>query len=193
MNDPNSQSSLLKTLSALDRGIVWFEAAVLSGGVLGMAVVSIANVVGRELLGNSLAFADEVNQAFMILITFVGIGFGVRRARHIRMSAFYDQLGGRVRKTLLVIISLVTAVLLLALAWFGFQYAQHVWRTGSVTPALRMPLYLVYLWVPVGFTLGAVQYLLAVWRNLTDADTWLSFTERDEYQAPGDSGATGAL
>lgn len=194
MNDTSSnRSPLLKALSVLDRGIVWFEAAVLSGGVLGMAAVSIANVVGRELLGNSLAFADEVNQAFMVLITFVGIGFGVRHARHIRMSALYDQLGGRVRKTLLVIISLVTAVLLLALAWFGFQYAQHVWRTGSVTPALRMPLYLVYLWVPVGFTLGAVQYLLAVWRNLTDADTWLSFTERDEYQAPGDSGTTGAL
>lgn len=194
MNDPSSnRSPLLKILTGLDRGIVWFEAAVLSGGVLAMAFVSIANVVGRELLGNSLVFADEVNQAFMVLITFVGIGFGVRHARHIRMSALYDQLGGRVRKTLLVIISLVTAALLLALAWFGLQYAHHVWRAGSVTPALRMPLYLVYLWVPVGFTLGAVQYLLAVWRNLTDADTWLSFTERDEYQAPGDSGTTGAL
>lgn len=194
MNDTSrNRSPVLKTLTALDKGIVWFEAAILSGGVLAMAVVSIANVVGRELLGNSLTFADEVNQAIMVLITFIGIGFGVRRARHIRMSALYDQLGGRVRKTILVIISLCTALLLLALAWFGLQYALHVWRMGSVTPALRMPLYLVYLWVPVGLTLGAIQYLLAVWRNLTDEDTWLSFTERDEYEAPGESGSTGAF
>jgi len=177
----------------LDRGIVWFEAAVLSGGVLAMAAVSIANVVGRELLGNSLAFADELNQAVMVLITFIGIGFGVRRARHIRMSALYDQLSGRARKILVVVISLATAMLLLALAWFAVQYALHVWQSGSVTPALRIPLYTIYLWVPVGFTLGAIQYLLAVWRNLTDDDTWLSFTERDEYEAPGDSGSTGAF
>lgn len=184
---------MLRALTAVDRVIVWFEAAVLSGGVLAMAAVSIANVVGRELLGSSLTFADEVNQAIMVMITFVGIGFGVRRARHIRMSALYDQLGGRARKILLVVISLGTAMLLLALAWFAVQYAMHVWRAGSVTPALRMPLYVVYCWAPVGFTLGAIQYLLAVWRNLTDDDIWLSFTERDEYQAPGDSGGTGAL
>lgn len=193
MNDQQIQSRALKALSAIDRGIVWFEAAILSGGVLAMAAVSIANVIGRELLGTSLAFADEVNQAIMVLITFIGIGFGVRRARHIRMSALYDQLGGRLRKGLLVIISLGTAVLLLALAWYGLQYALQIWRIGSVTPALRLPLYLVYFWVPVGFTLGAIQYLLAVWRNLADDDTWLSFTERDEYQAPGDSGSTGAF
>lgn len=187
------QSGALRVLSAIDRGIVWFEAGVLSLGVMGMALVSIANVIGRNLLGESLASADEINQALIVLVTFVGIGFGVRRARHIRMSALYDQATGRVRKGMIVIISGATAVLLLALAWFAAQYAFQVWQNGEVTPALRMPLYLVYVWVPVGFTLGAVQYLLAVWRNLTDTDVWLSFTERDEYQAPGESGSSEAL
>lgn len=193
MSDDQPRGGALRVLSLIDRGIVWFEAGVLSLGVMAMALVSIANVIGRNLLGESLTSADEINQALIVLITFVGIGFGVRRARHIRMSALYDQTGGRLRKTMIVVISFATAGLLLALAWFAIQYTASLWQTGTVTPALRMPLYLVYLWVPVGFTLGAIQYLLAAWRNLTDPETWLSFTERDEYKSSGEAGSSKAL
>lgn len=193
MSDDRPRGRILRVLSGIDRGVVWFEAGVLSVSIMLMAAVSIANVIGRNLLGESLASADEINQALIVLITFIGIGFGVRRARHIRMSALYDQTGGRLRKAMIVLISLLTAGLLLALAWFAVQYTAQLWQTGTVTPALRMPLYLVYLWVPVGFTLGAIQYLLAAWRNLTDPDTWLSFTERDEYKTAGESGSSKAL
>lgn len=193
MNERSRKSTVLRTLEALDRAIVWFEAGVLSGGVMAMALVSIANVVGRNVLGQSLAFADEVNQSLLVLITFVGIGFGVRRARHIRMSAIYDQLGGAVRKGLMVVIAVATSALLFLLAWLAAQYAWQVFQLGSVTPALRIPLYLVYMWVPVGLALGGVQYALAVWRNLTSADTWLSFTERDEYKTTGEAGSSGAM
>lgn len=185
--------SLPGILKAIDDGIAWFEATVLSVGVLAMAVVSIANVLGRNLFGNSLTFADEMSQALLVLITFIGVGYAARQGRHIRMSAIYDQLGGRVRKALIVVISAATAALLLALAWFGAQYAWHIYQLGSVTPALRIPLYLIYCWVPVGLMLGAVQYLLAVWRNLTTEGVWLSFSERDEYKSVGESSSSGAL
>lgn len=193
MSDQPRATGVRRALSLLDAGIARFEAAVLSGGVLAMALVTIANVTGRNVFGHSLAFADEVNQALLVLITFVGIGYAARNARHIRMSAVYDQLGGRARKALIVLISVGTCALLSALAWFGAQYAWQVYELGGVTPALRMPLYLVYAWVPVGLALGAVQYALAAWRNLTSSDTWLSYSERDEYKSVGESGASGAL
>lgn len=193
MNEGRLASGLRRALRWLDRGTEWFEAAVLSGGVLAMAVVTIGNVIGRNVFGRSLAFADEVNQALLVLITFVGVGYGVRRARHIRMSALYDQLTGRARKALMTIMAAGTAALLLALAWFAAQYAWHAYTVGSVTPSLRIPLFLIYLWAPVGLVLGALQYLLAVWRNLVSADTWLSYSERDEYKTVGESGSSGAL
>lgn len=183
----------MRILKAIDNAVAWFEAAVLSVGVMAMAVVSIANVLGRNVLGHTLTYADEVSQALLVLITFIGVGYAARQARHIRMSAIYDMLGGKVRKTLWVVIALATAALLMALAWFGAQYAWHIYQLGSVTPALRMPLYLIYCWVPVGLSLGALQYLLTVWRNLTTEGTWLSFSEPDEYEPLGESGSSGAL
>lgn len=168
-------------LRLLDRAVERLEQGILVGGILAMALLNIANVISRNLLGGSMSFAEEANQGLIVLVTFMGLGYGVRRARHIRMSAFYDQLGGRARKTLMVVIAAGTAALLLVLAWFAVIHVQQLYQSGTVTPALRIPVYLIQLSVPVGLLLGAVQYLLTLWRNLTTEGTWLSFTEPDVY------------
>ncbi len=177
---------LLRLFEGLDRGIGWGEAAVLSLSVMALALVSIANVIGRNLLDHSLAFTQEVNQSLMVLITFVGIGYGARRARHIRMSALHDQLRGRWRKALLVFTSVGTAALLFFLAWYAVEYVAQTRRIGSVTPALQIPLWAIYLWVPIGFTVGGIQYLLAALRNLTTPGAHLAFNCADEYENGGE-------
>ncbi len=175
---------LLPLITKADRLLEAFERLVLSASILLMAAVSITNVGARNLFGHSFSFAEEINQILMVLITFLGIGYGVRHARHIRMSAVYDQLKGRARKALMVIVSLGTGILLMVLAWYAVQYVADVYRVGSVTPALRLPLYLIYLWVPIGFIVGGIQYLLAAWRNLTTPGVHLSFQQKEAYEAP---------
>lgn len=174
-------------LVALERVNGWLEAlerAVLSGGVLLMAMTGVANVVGRNLFGESVASAEELNQILMVLITFLGIGYGVRHARHIRMSAVYEQLGLRHRKTLLVASSAGTAALLFAMAYFGARYAADVRGIGSVTPVLQLPLWTIYVCVPAGLCLGALQYILAAVRNLTSPGLHLSYQRREGDEPP---------
>lgn len=177
--------AVMRVLATLDRGVEAVERWVLAGGVLAMAAVSIANVFARNVLGHSLTFAAEVSQLLVVLITFLGIGYGVRHARHIRMAAFYDQLTGRWRKGLMVLICLGTAALLFILAGLAIGYVVELAGRGRVTAALRLPLYWVYVWVPVGFVLGGLQYLLAAVRNLTTPGVHLSFQQREAYEPPG--------
>ncbi len=176
-----ADSAFMRGLRLIDRAIGWIEASILIFGIFGMAATNIANVLSRNLLNQSLTFTQEVNQSLIVLVTFVGLGYGVRHARHIRMSAVYDQLQGVARKSLMVLMSLVTALLCFVLAWYAFVYAGQVYDAGAATPALRMPLWWVMAFVPVGFVLGGIQYLLAAIRNLISADTWLSFDQKDEY------------
>lgn len=177
--------AVMRVLATLDRGVEAVERWVLAGGVLAMAAVAIANVFARNVLGHSLTFAAEVSQLLVVLITFLGIGYGVRHARHIRMAAFYDQLTGRWRKGLMVLICLGTAALLFILAGLAIGYVVELAGRGRVTAALRLPLYWVYVWVPVGFVLGGLQYLLAAVRNLTTPGVHLSFQQREAYEPPG--------
>jgi len=174
-------TGVLRWLVALDRAIEALEATVLVSSILLMAAMTIANVIGRDVFDHSLIFADEVNQILIILTTFLGIGYAVRHGRHIRMSAFHDQLQGRPRKVLMVIVSVATSALMFLLAWYALGYVDKTHQIGSVTPAMQIPLYLIYLWVPVGFVLGGIQYALAALRNLVSEDVWLSFSKKDEY------------
>lgn len=169
-------------LAGLDRLLGWVENAMLSGGILLMAGLNIANVLGDNLLHQGIASTEEINQALLVIITFVGVAKGARHGRNIRMSAAYDQLKGLPRKALNVIITTGTAVLMFALAWFAIDYEAQVRALGQATPSLGIPLWIIYLWVPIGLTLSGVQYLLTTFRNLTSRELYRSFTERETYE-----------
>lgn len=154
------------------------EATILAGSVIAMAAITIVNVFARNLLRRNLAAAEELNQFLIVVICFVGLSYAASRGRHIRMTALYDQLGPRARKTLMIVISATTAGLMFLLGWFALSYA---WSVDRVSPVLGVPLYLVYLAAPLGMFLGGVQYLLTLVRNLTSGDVYIAFDHPDRY------------
>lgn len=181
----NMPRPLLRADEALERA----ERAILAVGVLGIALLGIANVVARNLLGGSLPFAEELNQILVIAVTFLGLGHGVREGRHIRMSAVYDLLQGHVRKGLLLLTWAGTAVLLAYLAYLAARYVADVRALGSLTPALRIPWWIVYALVPLGLGVASLQYLLAVARNLITPGLHHSLRREERYEeVPGGEG-----
>jgi C4-dicarboxylate transporter, DctQ subunit len=171
----------MRILAAIDSAIARFEAFVLAFGILLMATNSIANVVGRFVFARSLYFSEELNQFLIVLVTFVGLGYAARKGRHIRMSAFYDQLSDCGRKILMIIIAAVTAAVMFALAFYSYQYVARLYSLGKVTPSLQVPLYLTYLWVPIGFVITGIQYVLTVVQNLRSPGVYMSYEQIDAY------------
>jgi len=174
-------------LERLDAAVLRATDAVLGGGILGIAAVGIANVAARNLFGGSLPFAEELGQVFMLWITFAGVGVAARRARHIRMAAFHDQLLGRTRKVTWMVIVAGTAALLATLAVLAARYLATVHAVGGVTPALRVPLWAVYAIVPVGLALGALEYARTFVHNARREGLHASLEVEDEadVEAPG--------
>lgn len=153
------------------------EEFILSFSVLGMAALTIANVIARSLLGFSLAFAEELSQFLIILVVFVGLSYGAGKGRHIRMTALYDQLRPELRKTLMLVMTGTTAALMFYLTACSLRYVQTVEVLGTLSPALGVPLSLVYLAAPLGLALAGVQYFLAFVANLRRDGIYLSFTQ----------------
>jgi len=173
-------------ITALFRAVQRIEELVVAWGILAIAALTVANVFSRTLLGQSLAFAEELSQFCIILVTFVGVGYAASQARHIRMTALYDQLGDRPRKALRIFICATTAALLFLLTGYSLQYVETVRALGTVSPTLQVPLWWVYLSAPLGLFLGGVQYVFATWRNVTapPGEVYLSFEHRDDYEEP---------
>jgi TRAP-type C4-dicarboxylate transport system permease small subunit len=179
---PAQRSVLFRGLNAVDRAIETFEHYVLAYGIIIMAINTIANVFGRNLFNQSLYFSEEINQFLIVLVTFVGIGYASRKGRHIRMSAVYDQLNDIQKKILMIVMCAITAAVMFILAYYSYHYISGLADRGTVTPALRVPLYLTYIWVPIGFIITGIQYTLTIVRNLQEKEVYISYSEIDAYE-----------
>ena len=172
---------VLRPLGLLDLAISKVEAVILAVGVLLMAAMSVGNIFGRFLFGQSIYFAEEVNQFLIILITFIGIGYAARMGRHIRMSAIYDTLPDAGRKAMMIVIALVTAAAMFVLAYYSFLYVASVYATGRVSASLQIPMFITQIWVPFGFVVTGIQYIMTAVVNLTKPEVYLSSSMVDSY------------
>jgi len=174
-------SSLPGILGVLDNAISRVESFFLAVGVLLMAANTIANVVGRFVFQSSIFFSEELNRILIILITFAGISYAARQGRHIRMSAIYDAMPPSVRKSMMIVIALVTAAFMFALCYYAVGYIMTQAGRGRVLPALQIPVWWTLVWVPVGFFMTGMQYLLTAIKNLTEKDIYLSTNVLEGY------------
>ncbi|MGM0774434.1 MAG: TRAP transporter small permease [Pseudomonadota bacterium] len=175
------ESGLPGFLGTIDEAIAKTEAVILAMGVILMAINTCVNVIMRFGLGKGLFFSGEVNRVLIVLITFAGIGYAARHGRHIRMSAIYDMLPVLGRKILMVIIGFFTAAAMFFLCYFSAGYIDTLIDRGRILPALSMPIWIMYIWVPIGFAVTGIQYLLTAIKNLTSEDVYLSTGVVDGY------------
>lgn len=179
-----------KTIRAIDRTLEYMEVTIVAGSIILMALLMVSHVLGRMFFRIGVPGRTEVTELLIVLITFVGVSYAVRRARHISMSAIYDTLRGIPRKVLIITISFGTGALLFYMAWEAAGYVETTYNRGRSTSALGIPLWMIYISMPIGFILAGIQYWLTAFRNLTTHEFYRSFTELEGYdEVPdGDQG-----
>nr|WP_300313997.1 TRAP transporter small permease [Halomonas sp.] len=180
--EKNYHSGLPGILGTIDTLISKVEAVILAAGVLLMAFNTIANVIGRFVFGESIFFSGEVNRILIIMITFAGIGYAARHGRHIRMSAIYDALPVGGRRALMIFISLFTSLVMFFLLYYSVVYIIDLYGKGRVLPALSIPIFIIYIWVPIGFLITGIQYFLTAIKNMVSRDVYLSTGVIDGYK-----------
>ncbi|SHF29217.1 TRAP-type C4-dicarboxylate transport system, small permease component [Modicisalibacter ilicicola DSM 19980] len=172
---PGGLLGVARGLDKADSAMAWVERWLIVGCIFGMAIASIANVIGRNVFNYSLPFTEEIMQVLQIWLTFIGISYGARAGRHIRVTALVDALPELLRKTVLILAQLITCLLLAYLAYLAYGYVMSLAESKRVMPSLRWPLYILYSVVPAGLALGSVQFFLSVMRNLLSTGRWLSW------------------
>ncbi len=158
------------------------EKNILSYSIIVLSLLTVGNVISRKIFNFSWSFTEEISQFILVLITFISVSYGTRKARHICMTAVYESLSDKWKKIFMLFSSIVTAGILFYLTYYAYEYVLSTYKMQKTTPVLRLPFFLVIACVPVGLFLGGIQYLLTFIKNLTEKGVWLSFEERSEYK-----------
>jgi C4-dicarboxylate transporter, DctQ subunit len=157
------------------------EVSILVFCVAALAVLLIANVFARTFF-QSIYFAEEVSKFLVMLTTFAGVSYGVRKARHIRMGAFLDAMPPKLEKVFIIVICVVSAIVMGIMTWASYEYLINAMGKGHMTPALRMPKWTFYVIIPIGFGLACIQYIRTIIKNLMEKDPWQSPDQQSEYE-----------
>jgi TRAP-type C4-dicarboxylate transport system permease small subunit len=86
----------------------------------------------------------------------------------------------------MTVIVAVTAFFMFFLAYYAVQYIYHIYSKGRIMPALGVPVYIIYLWVPVGFFITGVQYALTTVKNMQNKEIYLSINLKEHKAQEGE-------
>jgi len=170
-----NQSVIAGAAHCIDRVVYHIEEKSIAVSVLLMAVILVVNVIMRGF-GSSLAATEELSQFLMYFITFLGTSYAARKGMHIRMSMLSDAVRPAAQKALCLIVSLLTAVILLYVAWLCYRYVMKIGSLNRVSPILGWPVQYIWIIMPIGMFLTSIQYLLAFVRNAASPGAWLSYS-----------------
>jgi TRAP-type C4-dicarboxylate transport system permease small subunit len=178
---PAKIGTLRRINRVIGKAVNAVEVTVLVTCVAALAILLMVNVAARTFF-QSIYFAEEISMFLVMLITFTGVSYGVRKARHIRMGAFLDAMPPKMEKVFIIFISLVSAIVMAVMAYASWEYLFNAMSRSHMTPALRMPKWIFYVIIPIGFGLASIQYLRTILKNIIEKDPWQSPDQESEYE-----------
>lgn len=163
----------MKFFKWLDKAVLRIEEFILSASIIVIALMVCANVISREIFGPSILFHSEIAKFAVVISTFMGISYAARKGRHISMSALYDVVPKKLRKGMAILIPFVTAIVLFFLAYVSFEYVSGEYTRGTTTTNLGIPTYWMYLFIPLGFIMGGIQYIRNFLINVMNKEVYI--------------------
>ena len=113
-----------------------------------LLTILLVNVISRNLFGGSIAWIEEISRYIFTWMMFMGIAIGVHYKKHLGVEFVVGLYPDKVKKAAYFISDLLTLILFIVLAVYGFRYAGKSMKMFS--PIMGIPYGIVYLCVPIG-------------------------------------------
>lgn len=123
-----------------------------------MVTVIFIQVVMR-ITGNSLSWSEELGRYCFIWIVYLGISYGVKKQRHIKVDVMLMLLKGKAKVGLTIVANLLFLVFCISVVNYGSDIAVRLLEFGQKSPALQIPMGVVYMATPIGMGLAAIRII----------------------------------
>lgn len=149
-----------KSVNKPDSGLRKAEETVVAFSIIAITIITFINVMLRFFAERSWTWAEELSRYIMVWMTFVGASLCVRDSVHVTMDIVLTKIPNKYKKPLLYLIYSGSAIIALYIAYLGYNIMMKVKFSGQVSSAMEfLPIWLVYLAVPVGGILMAKNYI----------------------------------
>lgn len=153
-------------LNKIDQWISRIENAITGSLFIGSLLVLGWNIIMRKVFHNSSTWAEEAIRYAIIWVTFVGSSQCAKAGNHVGIDILVEALPKACRKYLYAFASLLACAFCVFCAWYGWSLTDLVITNNRVSSAMEMPMWILYISIPIGFGLTAIRFFVDMLKRL---------------------------
>ncbi len=147
---------MMKAIRWLDKH---FEETVLILLMIGISCTMFLQVIMRYVFNMPLTWPEELSRYMWIWTVFFSMSYTIYMRNMLRVDVLAEFLPLRVKQGLEIAIQFLSLIIYSIFAYYSLIVYRSLVISGRVSPALRIPMYLVYSALCIGFILSIVRTL----------------------------------
>ena len=140
----------------------------LTGWIAALCLVAAALIVTeavivRKIFGISTVWQTEASIFLLMFVVFTGAPFVQKNEHHLNVDLVIIHLSPRAREWTIIVVSIISAILAAVLAWYAWpMWWETVVNKEHSESLWSPPLWIPYLFLPLGMTVLFLQYILYI-------------------------------
>ena len=127
--------------------------------LVGMALILMMQILIRGTTGKALTWAEELARYFYVWSVFLSLGCTIRKKNILKVDLLLHVLPKSVQKLLALALEAMNLVLFSYLGYHAISVVNKVQLGKQTSPAMEIPMYIIYIIVPVGFFIASLRSL----------------------------------
>lgn len=146
-------------MDKLLKPIDWLEDTICVATLGGVSLIIFGQVISRYFFEYTPLWSEELSRYLIVWSIFIGVSVGVRENKHIGVDALIRFLPHRLKVAGECLLNLIGIVVVAVLIYTSIQFIGRTIEFEQLSPAMRIPMYIPYLAMPVGLALSAIRFL----------------------------------
>ncbi|MEN1759312.1 TRAP transporter small permease [Anoxynatronum sibiricum] len=180
----------MKVLKWLDNH---FEESILIILLATISTVMMAQILARTFV-RSMPWPEEFARYCYIWTVFLSLGYTIKKGNMLRVTVVMDMLPQKLRRTIEILTNLIVLVLFAILFRYSITYTGIIKTTGQLSPAMRVPMWMMYLSTNIGFALAVIRMIQEMINNFKNfnqkIETTVEATLKEAQQEVASTGTT---
>ncbi len=130
--------------------------------MIAIAIVLGLQVFMRYVMQDSLSWSEELSRYMFIFLIYIGISYGAKIMRHIKIDAGLYIFPKTWRSKVVVVGDVLFLIFCLIVVVYSITLVKRQLLLGQTSPAIGMPMWIVYAAPGIGFTLTAIRELQTI-------------------------------
>ncbi len=130
--------------------------------LLVMSTVIFFQIIMRYVFNNSLSWSEEFAAFSMMWMTWIGSSYGVKKRMHLRVTVFVEMLREKYRAAAYIAIDVIWMIFSAFMVVMGMRVVRMSYAGHRLSPALEIPMYLIYSSVVVGCVLMCLSLVSSI-------------------------------